>query len=233
MATFTYVPDFPASESSAPRVNRNAVPSYEQRTTFGIFEQFDTWDLTFSARTATERDDIYAFLEGEGGTTPFTWETPFGETASFVCSKWDTTLDSCNLNTVRASFESQYLPGGPNFTTPAAPTTAFSYVPEFAAQHSYDSNAQVTNFGDGYRQRITFGLQPQQEEWRLTFSNRSNAERDLIRAYLRGAKGVDSFLWTDPRSTQTVKFVCAQWNVEYSGFNNNEIQATFRRVYEP
>ena len=233
MAVFTYTPDFPISESSSPRAARTAVPSYEQRTTFGINPLQDTWDLTFSARSASDRNDIYAFLEARRGAEPFEWTTPFNETGSFVCTAWETSLDSCFLNTITAKFQLQYVPGGPNLTLPAAPSAAFSYIPDYAATKSYETQSRATEFGEGYRQRIVFGLQPQKEEWSLAFNNRTNSERDLIRNYLRGAKAVTAFTWTDPISAQPIKVVCDEWSTQYSNFNNSAIQATFRRVYEP
>lgn len=233
MTVFTYVPDFPAQETTTPRVSQLAYPSYEQRTTFGINPLQDSWSLTFSGRTAADRDGIYAFLKARAGIEPFEWETPFGETGSFICSSWDTTLDSCNYNTITATFELQYVPGGPNLTLPAVPAAAFSYIPEFSAQQSFDSRARTTTFGDGYRQRVAFGLLPQEEAWNLSFQNRTNAERGQIRDYLRGAKGVTAFTWTDPRSGEVGKFVCNEWSTEYVNFNNSNINATFRRVFEP
>ena len=233
MQVFPYLPSFPLSESSQPRASRTAFPSYEQRSTFGINPLQDTWDLSFSARSASDRNDIYAFLEARKGAEPFEWTTPFNETGSFVCTSWETSLDSCFLNTITAKFELQYVPGGPNLTLPAAPSTAFSYIPDYAATKSYETQSRATQFGDGYRQRITFGLQPQKEEWSLAFNNRTNTERDLIRNYLRGAKAVTAFAWTDPISAQPVKVVCDEWSTQYSNFNNSAIQATFRRVFEP
>ncbi len=231
--TFTFTPDFPCTESSAPRVNRMAALSAEQRATFGINAQEDKWDLSFSALTATTRNGIFSYLEARRGAVPFTWTTPFGETASFVCADWTTALESCNFSSIRASFELQYVAGGPNLTTPAAPTTAFSFVPDFTADLTYEGQAKTMAFGEGYRQRFTFGLQAQSESWRLQFRNRSNAERTLIRNYLRGARGVQAFQWTDPRSGVTGRYVCSEWSIEYRRFNNNNIEATFRRVFEP
>jgi phage-related protein len=231
--TFTFTPDFPAVESSVPRVSRVAMPSYEQRTTFGINPMLDRWQLSFSALTAATRDSIHSYLEARRGAVPFTWTTPFAEQASFVCADWTTTLDSCDLSSIRATFELQYVASGPNLSTPAAPAAAFTYVPDFTADLSYKSQAKAMAFGDGYRQRITFGLQAQEESWRLQFNNRSNDERALIRDYLRGSRGVDSFEWIDPRSSVAGRYVCSEWSIEYRMFNNNNIEATFRRVFEP
>jgi phage-related protein len=233
MLVFPYLPSFPLSESSEPRANRTEFPAFEQRATFGINPLQDTWDLTFSARSASDRNDIYAFLEARRGAEPFEWTTPFNDTGSFVCTSWSTDLDSCFRNTLTAKFELQYVPGGPNLTLPAAPSTAFSYIPDYTATKSYESQSRATSFGDGYKQRILFGLRPQKEEWRLSFNNRTNTERNLIRNYLRGAKAVTAFTWTDPISARLIKVVCDEWSTQYNNFNNSAIQATFRRVFEP
>lgn len=232
MFTFLTTADYPAGETTTPRVSRTAVPSFEQRSTFGINPLQDRWNLRFAARTAAERDSIYDFFAARRGVEPFQWTTPFGELACWVCSKWNASLDFCGINTVSAEFELQYMPQGPNPTRPAAPTTAFGWVPDFQAQLTHDSRAQVIEFGDGYRQRITMGLQAQEESWRLVFNNRTNTERNQIRNYLRGARGVVAFQWTDPRANALRKYVCSEWSIDYANYNNNNIQATFRRVFE-
>ena len=233
METFTALPSFPATESSAPRVNRFAVPSYEQRTILGINPMVDSWQLSFDARTATERDAIYDFLAARRGVEAFQWTTPFGETAAFVCPTFTTSLESCDYSSIKATFDLQYVPSGPNLTTPAAPTAAFNIAPDFTADLSWDGKGNVMELGDGYRQRVTFGVFPQEESWRLQFVDRSNAERDTIRSYLRGARGVTAFSWTDPRSGQAGRYVCSEWSCTYNRFNGNDITATFRRVFEP
>lgn len=156
-------PQLPGKRKQRARANRTEFPSFEQRATFGINPLQDTWDLSFTARTATERNNIYAFLEARRGTEPFQWTTPFDETGSFACTSWSTDLDSCALNTLTAKFELQYVPGGPNLVLPAAPTTAFSVAPDFVATKSYESQSRATNFGDGYKQRTLFGLRPQRK----------------------------------------------------------------------
>ena len=231
--TFTWSPGFPCTESSSPRVTRLAVPSYEQRATFGINPQVDSWNLSFPTLTAASRDEIYAYLEAKRGAVPFPWTTPFGDTATWVCPEFTTSLESCKFSSIRATFELQYVPGGPNIATPAVPNVAFSFVPDFTAELNYQGKAQVMKFGDGYGQRITMGLRAQAESWRLNFEQRSNAERDQIRAYLRGAKGSTAFYWTDPRSGVSGRYTCPEWSIDYVGYNNSTIQATFKRVFEP
>jgi phage-related protein len=43
---------------------------------------------------------------------------------------------------------------------------------------------------------------------------------------------VESFDWTPPRGGAG-KFICEEWQTTLSNCNNNQIQATFREVFEP
>lgn len=87
-------------------------------------------------------------------------------------------------------------------------------------------------FGDGYEQRISYGLNYDPKSWRLTFSNRTNTERESILTFLEARAGSESFTWTPPRGT-TAKYVCSEWNMEMTNYNNNTITATFVEVFEP
>lgn len=231
MPTFTYTPDFPATEATTLRLLTSDLGTYEERLAYGVFTLIDTWSLSFNSRNATDHAAILSFLETSGGAIPFTWTTPFGETAQFLCPEWQSTLDSCNLSSISASFVLANTAAGPNVATPAPPSGSFSYTPDFGASQKYNTNVKQLVLGDGYKQAVTFGLYPQQIEWPLTFANRTNAERDAIRTYLRGARGQTAFTWTTPYGT-TGKFVCTEWKTDYAGFNNNTINATLRRVFE-
>jgi phage-related protein len=231
VTTFTYTPDFPATETTTLSLHTSAYGNYEQRLAPDIYTLIDTWSIKFSGRTATDRDAILSFLSSSAGLTPFTWTTPFGETGQFLCAEWDTTLDSCALSTVSATFASTYTPDGPNIAGPPAPTGAFTHIPNFGASQKYATGAKSFAFGDGYKQPSAFGLHPEQIEWPLTFSERTNVERTAIREFLRGARGQTAFAWTPPYGT-TAKYVCTTWKTDYMGYNNNTTNATLRRVFE-
>jgi phage-related protein len=233
MPTFTWVPDVPASESSAPRVSSVELGGYRQRPAYGINPYRDTWSLRFSSRSVSDTAAIYNFLDARKGVETFTWTPPFGETAQFVCTKWTTTLDSCRFSTVEATFELAYVPGGTNPVTQAAPTTAFTWIVDYAARKEYDTRVKPVEYGDGYIQRYRFGLNPQREVWSVQLSKRSNAERDAIRTFLRGARGVTTFQWTDPQTGALGYYTCTDWTISYNGFNNNDVQLQLTRTIEP
>jgi phage-related protein len=105
MATFTWVPDYEAVEVSRPRVRKTQLGSgYEQRVTFGLNSNLKEWQLSFSERTDTEREQIMSFLNARNATESFDWTPPRGTAGKYVCEEWQTTLRRCNLNTIRATF---------------------------------------------------------------------------------------------------------------------------------
>ena len=107
----------------------------------------------------------------------------------------------------------------------------FSYTPSFEATESSKPRAHKFQAGDGFEQRIRFGLNTDPKEWSLTFSERTNTERDNIVAFLEARAAVESFDWTPPRGSAG-KYVCEEWQVTLRNYNFNTIQATFRQVFE-
>jgi phage-related protein len=110
--------------------------------------------------------------------------------------------------------------------------STFAYVPSFEATEASKPRARKFQAGDGYEQRIRFGLNTNPKEWSLVFSNRDDTERDTILAFLDARGGVESFDWTPPRGSAG-KYVCEDWQTTLSNCNNNQIRATFRQVFEP
>ena len=104
----------------------------------------------------------------------------------------------------------------------------------YGAQKSSKPKMRMTQFGDGYEQRTTFGLNQNPKEWSLTWQNITEANADTIEAFL-DARAADSasFDWTPPDSATSYKWVCQQWDktIPYTG--RATITATFRQVFEP
>jgi phage-related protein len=108
----------------------------------------------------------------------------------------------------------------------------FTYTPSFEATEASKPRVHKFQAGDGYEQRVRFGLNTDPKEWTLTFSERTDTERDNILAFLEARAAVESFDWTPPRGSAG-KYVCEEWQVTMRVYNFNTIQATFREVFEP
>ena len=108
-----------------------------------------------------------------------------------------------------------------------------SITPTYNAQKNNQPNVRTVRFGDGYEQRLTFGLNQNAKRWSLTFEV-SETDADTIETFL-DARASDnaSFDWQPPGSSTTCKWVCENWSKSIPYLNRATIQATFREVFEP
>lgn len=110
----------------------------------------------------------------------------------------------------------------------------FTYSPSFEATQSSKPRVRKFAAGDGYEQRVTFGLHTDLKQWDLSFDNRDDAETAAIQGFLEARGGVESFTWTPPLvGSNPAQFVCEEWQVTMLACNLNSIRATFREVPEP
>ena len=108
-----------------------------------------------------------------------------------------------------------------------------SVTPSYGAQKTSAPSVRTAKFGDGYEQRLTFGINQNPKQWDLTWNNISEANADTIEAFLNARAGVESFDWTPPDESTSYKWVCAQWSKTIPYLNRATISATFRQVFEP
>ena len=109
--------------------------------------------------------------------------------------------------------------------------------PDFDPQYSATKRSQpiqrITQFGDGYQQRTSFGLNQDPKVWNLTF-NVKDSDADTIETFLE-ARGKDgaSFDWSPPDETTTYKWICRGFGREMFDSDRSRITASFEQVFEP
>ena len=93
---------------------------------------------------------------------------------------------------------------------------------------------RTIKFADNYEHRITFGLtaHANPKEFNLTFEV-SETDADTIETFLDARGGTESFDYTPPGESSSMKFVCSTWNKTIPFNNRATIKATFREVFEP
>ena len=107
-----------------------------------------------------------------------------------------------------------------------------SITPSYGASKSSQPNVRTVQYGDGYSQRLTYGLNQNPKQWDLTWQNITEANSDTIEAFLDARGGAESFDWTPPDGS-TGKWICPQWNKTIPYNNRATITATFIQVFEP
>tara|TARA_B100000902_G_C27040737_1_gene779173 strand:+ start:446 stop:820 length:375 start_codon:yes stop_codon:yes gene_type:complete len=109
--------------------------------------------------------------------------------------------------------------------------------PDKGMTRSSKPRRHIAKFGDGYEQRLANGINNNEEEYGVSFSNRTKEEIDDIIAFLENKGGVTAFTFTVPDTNESgnevaIKVVCDNWNKTYAYGDYYSANATFRRVYE-
>ena len=106
------------------------------------------------------------------------------------------------------------------------------FSPKYSFSKTNAPKTRVVSFGDGFEQRITFGINQNPKTFNLTFDV-NETDSDTIETFL-DARGVDgaSFTYTVPGESSR-SFVCLEWRKKIPYLNRSTITATFRQVFEP
>ena len=108
--------------------------------------------------------------------------------------------------------------------------------PDIAADYGASKQAKPRvrsiEFGSGYSQRATFGINQDPKVWTLSWENRTATDANSIEDFLEARKGVESFSWTPPDDTTSYKWICQEWTKVMPYCNLFNITATFVQVFE-
>jgi hypothetical protein len=108
-----------------------------------------------------------------------------------------------------------------------------SITPTYGAQKTSQPRVRQVQFGDGFSQRIRFGLNQNPKSWSLTWEI-SETDAETIEAFLDArANDGASFDWTPPDEATSYKWICYEWSKSIPYLNRATIQATFTQVFEP
>ena len=91
----------------------------------------------------------------------------------------------------------------PTFTPPVGPS------PQTSTRH--EPTRLVADFGDGYSQRITRGINQDRRVVTLVWSVLTHSDAQTIEGFFAGLLGVDSFDYQVPGSAASAKWVCSAW----------------------
>ena len=108
-----------------------------------------------------------------------------------------------------------------------------SILPTYGIQKRSKPAIRRVQFGDGYEQRLSLGINQNPKIYDLTFEV-GEFDADTIETFL-DARAVDSasFDFTPPGESSSSKFVCEAWSKTVTYLNRASISATFREVFEP
>lgn len=110
-----------------------------------------------------------------------------------------------------------------------------SVDPDYGLQKSSAPRVRTVRFGDGYEQRVGFGIHRNPKRYSLRWSNRSEADIDGMESFLdnRADNNLESFDWTAPGESSSGRYICRQWDKTIPYVGRATLTATFEEVYEP
>lgn len=111
-------------------------------------------------------------------------------------------------------------------------TETFTWLRQSGAAGTIKYRATTTQFGDGYKQSITIGLNPESQSWPLTFEG-SLLEMRGILAFFKRHLGSKSFYWTPPSSDEPLLFTAGEITFTSVGGGIYRVAATFEQVFYP
>lgn len=106
-----------------------------------------------------------------------------------------------------------------------------SIQPTYGASKTSRPRVLNVQFGDGYSQRVRFGLNTDLKSWNLTW-NVSETDADTIESFLEARAGVESFEWTPLDTSTAYRWICQEWSKTIPYVNRATITATFIQVAE-
>ena len=88
----------------------------------------------------------------------------------------------------------------------------------------------VAKFGDGYEQRVRYGINSKQENIAVNFNNRNADDIEVLSAFLDNKTGANFDIVLN---SETIKVATETYNISYTQDAIHSLSTTLRRVYEP
>lgn len=108
--------------------------------------------------------------------------------------------------------------------------TTLNFSPDWGASKTHKPRVNLIQFGDGYEQRGTDGLNTNMETWAVTFI-RTPETIATIDTFLKARRGIEAFNWVTPNGRSAV-FKCSEWNVSNDTPGKSTLSGSFVEVPE-
>lgn len=106
----------------------------------------------------------------------------------------------------------------------------FTWAMNMGASATVRHNVTKTQFGDGYAQRVSHGINNKRTDWSGSKTGDFDTIIKPIQAFLDEHKGVMPFLWTDPHGN-TNKYTCQDYEISQRKGNFWQISLKFEQVF--
>lgn len=107
----------------------------------------------------------------------------------------------------------------------------FTWQTEKGATGDIKQRTRTKQFGDGYGQTVSDGINNEQQSWPVSYTGSAARIKDII-AFLRRHKGAKAFLWMPPMGELGL-YKCAGFQPSHKGGSAYTLTATFEQTFHP
>ncbi|MFA5396239.1 MAG: phage tail protein [Methanogenium sp.] len=104
--------------------------------------------------------------------------------------------------------------------------------PIIGMSRSYKGRIIDNDFGNGYTQRITDGINALQREIGLSWIGSITNIKELTDHFEEREYGTKSFTWTPPNETISRKWTCNEWSISNNSDDIQTLTANFVMRYD-
>lgn len=108
----------------------------------------------------------------------------------------------------------------------------FGWLMNMGASADTTHNVAKVQFGDGYKQLFTVGINNKFKNWQGQKTGDLTTVIKPIEDFLDAHAGVTPFLWTDPKG-ETHAYTCSSYNTSQRKGNFWQISLKFERYFLP
>ena len=104
--------------------------------------------------------------------------------------------------------------------------------PSYGSRKNSEPKIRIAQFGSGYSQRSTLGINQNLKQYQFDWNNISETQADEIETFLDARAGVEHFDYTPAGESASKKFICRNWQKTIPYLNRASISAGFEEVAE-
>lgn len=104
--------------------------------------------------------------------------------------------------------------------------------PDVNISSEHKPNIKVAQFGDGYSQRVGFGINSIKIEVQLVWTNINTTEKDTIINFIEDHSKGEAFEYTLPDEGTARKWYVKEWSKTYVKYGVYRVSASLEEVFD-
>lgn len=102
----------------------------------------------------------------------------------------------------------------------------------YGTDMSQEYRVERIEFGEGYSQRGSKGLNSTPQRWRLVWSRISDADAELLRKFFEDLAGVGIIEWTPYGQEHELKWTANGWTAKPNGYLKQDCSITLSQEFD-